>query len=162
MPDAPYTLRNPRPGDMGWIVHRHGALYAQEYGWDMHFEALVAEIVARFVQNFDPTWERCWIAEKDGSVVGSIFAVRHTEDTAKLRLFYVEPTARGLGIGMRLAQECVDFARNAGYKKIVLWTDSCLLQARRIYAKLGFQLTQTEPHHSFGHYLISETWELMF
>jgi GNAT superfamily N-acetyltransferase len=146
---------------MGWVVHRHGALYAQEYGWDMEFEALVAEIVARFVQNFDPAHERCWIAEKDGSVVGSIFVARQNGDTAKLRLFYVEPSARGLGIGMGLAQECVAFARRAGYKKIVLWTDSCLLQARRIYAKLGFQLTQAEPHHSFGHDLTSETWELM-
>lgn len=155
-----YVLRDPRPGDMGWIVHRHGALYAREYGWNMEFEALVAEIAAKYVREHDPSCERCWIAEKDGSVVGSVFVVRLDETSAKLRLLYVEPDARGLGIGKRLTQECLRFARRAGYRKMVLWTNSVLVGARRIYAREGFKLIEEEAHHSFGKDLIAETWAL--
>ena len=153
-----YLLRDPRPGDMGWIVHRHDALYAQEYGLNLEFEALVAEIAAAYVREHDPAWERCWIAEKDGRVVGSVFVVRQDDTTAKLRLLYVEPDARGLGIGRRLVQECLHFARLAGYRKMVLWTNSVLTGARRIYAQEGFQMIEKEAHHSFGKDLIAETW----
>jgi GNAT superfamily N-acetyltransferase len=155
-------LRDPSPGDFGWIVHRHGVLYSREYGWDFRFEALVAEIAAKFVRNFDPAKERCWIAEEDGRILGSIFAVRDTGETAKLRLFYVEPDARGSGIGTRLVQECVDFARSAGYKKMVLWTDSLLLAARRIYARAGFKLIETQIHSDYGENLTAERWEIEF
>lgn len=157
---APYTLRPHRPGDMGWIVHRHGALYAQEYGWDDTFEALVAEIAATFIKDFDPKRERCWIAEKDGEIVGSVLLVRESDDTAKLRLLYVEPKARGLGIGRRFVDECIRFARAAGYRRIVLWTNDVLHSARAIYAAAGFKLLKAEPHRSFGHDLVGEEWEL--
>jgi DNA-binding MarR family transcriptional regulator/N-acetylglutamate synthase-like GNAT family acetyltransferase len=157
---APYILRPPQPGDMGWIVHRHGLLYSKEYGWDERFEGLVAEIVASFIQNFDPVFERCWIAEIEGEIVGSIFLVQKSKKVAKLRLLLVEPKARGLGIGKRLVDECVRFARQARYQKIVLWTQSNLFAARKIYKDAGFQLISEEPHNSFGHALISETWEL--
>jgi DNA-binding MarR family transcriptional regulator/GNAT superfamily N-acetyltransferase len=157
---TPYLLRPHQPGDMGWIVHRHGALYAQEYGWDQQFEALVAEITAKFIQNFNPKAERCWIAEKDGAIAGSIFLVRKTARVAKLRLLLVEPAARGLGIGGRLVDECIRFAREAGYKTITLWTQKNLLAAAHIYRKAGFCLTHEEPHHSFGHDLVAQTWEL--
>jgi len=153
-----YLLRDPQPGDMGWIVHRHGALYAQEYGWTSEFEALVAEIVAKYLREYDPKSERCWIAEKDGKIAGSIFVVRHDEHTAKLRLLYVEPSARGLGIGHRLVEECLRFARQAGYQKMILWTNSVLTDARRIYEKAGFELIEEEAHHSFGKDLIGQTW----
>jgi DNA-binding MarR family transcriptional regulator/GNAT superfamily N-acetyltransferase len=158
-PKAPYLLRPHQPGDMGWVIHRHGVLYAQEYGWDETFEALVADVAATFIKNYDPKGERCWIAEKDGEVVGSAFLVRKSRTVAKLRLLYVEPKARGLGIGARLTDECERFARQAGYKKIVLWTNSILLAARHIYEKAGYRLVASEPHHSFGHDLVGETWE---
>jgi DNA-binding MarR family transcriptional regulator/GNAT superfamily N-acetyltransferase len=156
----PYILRPPQVGDMGWIAHRQGLLYAQEYGWDDHYEALVAKIVGEFVENFDPRKERCWIAERNNEIVGSVFVVKHTPTIAKLRLLYVEPSARGLGIGQRLVSECVRFARQAGYKTLTLWTQSNLDAARRIYKSQGFRITAKKRHHSFGHDLVAETWDL--
>ena len=158
---TPYVLRPPQPGDIGWVIHRHGVLYAQEYGYDERFEALVAEIAARFVQHFDPNLERCWIAERDGDIVGSVFLVRKTKTTAKLRLLLVEPQARGLGIGRRLIDECVRFAHRAGYRKLMLWTQSDLAAARHLYAAAGFRKVDEEAHESFGKKLVAETWELV-
>jgi DNA-binding MarR family transcriptional regulator/N-acetylglutamate synthase-like GNAT family acetyltransferase len=157
----PYVLRAHQPGDMGWVIHRHGALYAQEYGYDEQFEALVAEIAAKFIQNFDAKRERCWIAEKGGEIVGSVFLVKESKTVAKLRLLLVEPSARGLGIGKRLVDECIRFARQAGYRKIVLWTQSELPAARHVYQQAGFRLVEEKPHRSWGREdLVSEIWEL--
>lgn len=158
-PPSPITLRPHRPGDIGWVISRHGAVYAEEYGWDISFEALVAEIGANFLKKFNPAWEAAWIAEKDGERVGSVFVVRQSAKVAKLRLLLVEPAARGHGLGVRLVQTCEDFARSKGYRKMVLWTNGNLLEARRIYERAGYRLVKAEPHHSFGHDLIGEYWE---
>jgi DNA-binding MarR family transcriptional regulator/GNAT superfamily N-acetyltransferase len=157
---APYLLRPPGPGDMGWVVARHGALYAEEYGWNEEFEALVAEIVASFMRNYNPQRECCWIAEKDGSNAGSAVLVAATAETAQLRLLLVEPGARGLGIGERLVDECLRFARQVRYRSVSLWTNSVLHAARRLYEKIGFRLVEARPHRSFGQDLVGETWEL--
>ena len=155
-----YILRSHQPGDIGWIIHRHGVLYAEEYGLDKTFEALVAKIAAAFIENFDHRRERCWIAERDGESVGSVLLVKDNKETAKLRLLYVEPRARGLGIGTRLVSECVGFARRTGYRKITLWTNDVLISARRIYEAAGFHLVREEPHHSFSRDLVGQYWEL--
>jgi DNA-binding MarR family transcriptional regulator/GNAT superfamily N-acetyltransferase len=161
-PAAPpkYVLRQPAPGDLGWVVQRHGALYAEEYGFDAQFEALVASIVARFVERFDPARERCWIAERHGEPVGCVFLVKASRRVAKLRLFLVEPHARGVGIGSHMVDELIAFARAAEYHTVRLWTQSVLLAARHVYARAGFKLVGEEPNHSFGQDLVSETWEL--
>ena len=157
----PIVLREPRPGDLGWIVHRHGVLYAREYSYDEQFEALVAGIIAKFVQNFDAQRERCWVADRGGEIVGSVFVVRQTQRTAKLRLLLVEPSARGLGLGKRLVDECIAFARRVGYRKLVLWTQSELGAARNLYVSAGFRCVHAEPHRSFSQNLVAETWELV-
>jgi len=164
----PFVLRPHRPGDIGWVVSRHGALYAQEYGWDLRFEALVAQIAAGFIERFDAAREACWIAERDGSNVGSVFLVQARDEAtqavepgvAQLRMLLVEPSARGLGLGVALVNECERFARQLGYRRIRLWTNSLLLAARGIYQRAGYKLLASEPHHSFGHDLVGETWEL--
>ena len=154
------ALRSHRPGDLGWVVHRHGALYAEEYGWDERFEVLVAGIVAKFVKHFDAARERCWIAEIDGERVGAVLVVKQSRSTAKLRLLIVEPGARGRGLGRRLVEECIAFARAKGYRKLVLWTQSNLTAARAIYRRCGFRLVRKERHSSFGYDLVGEFWQL--
>ncbi len=152
-------LRPHRPGDMGWVTSANAEIYAREYGWDTSYEALVAKITAEFIENFDPKRERCWIAEMDGERVGSVFVVRKTDAIAKLRLLIIDPKARGLGLGKRFVDECLRFAKEAGYSSMTLWTQSILTAARAIYARAGFKLVAEEPHHSFGVDLIGETWE---
>jgi DNA-binding MarR family transcriptional regulator/GNAT superfamily N-acetyltransferase len=153
-------LRDPGPGDMGWVVQQHGEIYAREYGWDSRFEALVASIAAQYLQKFQPEWEKGWIAELDGERVGAVFVVRKSAATAQLRLLILSPQARGLGLGSRLTDECLAFARSKRYKKMVLWTNSCLTAARGIYAQRGFQLDKSEPYENFGQQLVGETWSL--
>lgn len=159
----PFALRNQRPGDIGWIIHRHGVLYHEEYGWDERFEALVAGIAADFMNNFDPTSERCWIAERDGQFLGCIMLVKNRsspENAAKLRLLLVEPSARGLGVGRALVRQSTTFAREVGYSKIVLWTQSSLTPARRLYKGEGYEHVHSEEHETFGAKLVGELWEL--
>jgi DNA-binding MarR family transcriptional regulator/GNAT superfamily N-acetyltransferase len=160
-PPRAYLLREPGPGDLGWMVQRNGAVYAAEYGWDQSYEALVARIVADFGQDHDPARERAWIAEVDGEPVGCVLCVRRDDETAQLRILLVDPGVRGLGIGARLVEECISFARNAGYRSLMLWTNDVLVSARRIYEAIGFELIDEEPHHSFGHDLVGQTWRLV-
>jgi DNA-binding MarR family transcriptional regulator/GNAT superfamily N-acetyltransferase len=155
-----FILRPHRPGDMGWVTQRHGALYSEEYGLNDRMESYVAEVVARFLREYDPAREHCWIADQDGAPIGSVFLVKESDEAARLRLLIVEPKARGLGVGRRLVDECIRFARQAGYREITLWTHSILTAARRIYAATGFEIVETEEHDEFGPVLTGETWTL--
>jgi GNAT superfamily N-acetyltransferase len=158
---APITLRTHRAGDIGWIVHRQAAIYAEEFGWDISFEAVLAEIGAAFIRNYDPQWEACWLAERDGAILGSVTLVRQSADVAKLRMLYVEPAARGLGVGRLLVGTCIERARASGYSRMTLWTNDPLVAARKIYAAFGFRLTAAEPPAmAFGQMMASETWDL--
>jgi DNA-binding MarR family transcriptional regulator/GNAT superfamily N-acetyltransferase len=157
-PSTGFVMRAPRPGDLGWIVQRHGALYAQQYGWDESFEALVARIVAEYAEHHDPRREAAWIAEVDGEPAGCVLCTRREDDVAQLRLLLVEPRARGRGIGARLIEECLRFAQRAGYDRITLWTNDVLHEARRLYERAGFELVESAPHHAFGHDLVEQTW----
>jgi DNA-binding MarR family transcriptional regulator/predicted GNAT family acetyltransferase len=157
----PFYLRHHEAGDMGWVIHQHGLLYHQEYGWDESFEGFVAQICADFIKNYNPQKERCWIAERKGERVGSIFCVKAGEDIGKLRMLLVVPKARGIGLGNRLVEECIRFAKRVGYKKLTLWTNDILVEARKIYEKKGFKLVKEEHHHSFGHDLIGQNWDLI-
>jgi len=154
------VLRDPRPGDMGWVVMQHGEIYWREYRFDDEFESLVADIVAKYIKNFDPVWEKGWIAQLDGERVGSVFVVRRSATVAQLRLLILTPGARGHGLGGRLTDECIAFARGKGYRKLMLWTQSNLLAARAIYKSRGFKLARSEPHDAYGQHLVSEIWEL--
>jgi len=160
MSKCQYVLRPPRPGDLGWLVHRHGALYFQDEGYDPRFEAVVARVVSDFIFNFDAQKERCWIAERQGKMIGGVLLVKKSPRVAKLRMLLVEPGARGMGLGSRLVEECIGFARQAGYRKITLWTHQSLRAARRIYQRAGFKLVKQKKTHSFGRKLVDETWEL--
>ena len=160
--DHPCILRDPGPGDIGWIVHRHGVLYAGEYGWNLHFEGLVAEVAGRFLSEHDPVRERCWIAERDGRIAGSIFLMRGDDGFGKLRLLYVEPWTRGLGIGRLLVGTCVAAARDCGYAGVTLWTTNVLHSARRLYEAEGFRLASEETFDTFGPVLTGQTWRLVF
>lgn len=159
-PQPAYSLRPLRVGDIGWIIHRQGLLYAEEYGWDVTYEGLVAEILGTFVKQFDPAAENAWVAERNGAIVGSVFLVRESETVARLRLLYVEPSARRLGIGRHLVDACLAFAREKGYRAMRLWTNDVLVSARRIYQAAGFRLVEEKHHHSFGKDLVGQTWEL--
>lgn len=156
----PFFLRQHEPGDMGWVIGQHGRLYSREYGWDESFEALVAQICADFLKTYDPEKERCWLAEMQGETVGSVFCVKASDKVAKLRLLLVDPKARGLGLGSRLVDECIRFAKRTGYKTLTLWTNDVLTQARQIYEQKGFKLVEEEAHHSFGHDLVGQNWTL--
>ncbi|WP_258571318.1 bifunctional helix-turn-helix transcriptional regulator/GNAT family N-acetyltransferase [Flavimaribacter sediminis] len=158
-PDRIVTLRDPEPGDFGAIIHRQTRLYATEYGWDWTFEALLGEIVSKFITKFDPARDRCWIAESEGEIIGSVFVTREDDEIAKLRMLYVEESARGMGLGRRLVDECIRFAKARGYSRMVLWTNDILVSARRIYEAAGFTLFEEEPHHSFGKDLVGQMWE---
>lgn len=158
---AAFVLRPFAAGDYGWVVHRHGVLYAQEYGWDETFEALVARIVADYIDRHDPRHENAWIAESDGEPVGCVFCVKKSDTVAQLRLLLVEPRARGAGLGTRLVQECMRFARRVGYNEMMLWTNDVLADARRLYERVGFRLVEEERHHSFGHDLVGQNWSVV-
>jgi DNA-binding MarR family transcriptional regulator/GNAT superfamily N-acetyltransferase len=160
--NTPYVIRSPEPGELGWIVHRHGALYASEFGWNEKFEGLVARVVADYVRDYEPQHDRCWIAESDGEVLGSVFLVHADETTAQLRLLYVEPAARGRGIGSRLVKECIRFAERAGYKHVRLWTNDVLTSARHLYEAAGFRMIAAERHSQFGPAVEGQTWQLGF
>jgi DNA-binding MarR family transcriptional regulator/predicted N-acetyltransferase YhbS len=156
----PWLIRPHRPGDIGWIVHRHGVLYSRAYGWNANFEGFVAEIAGKFAQSHDASREHCWIAERRGEIIGSVFVMRQDDQTAKLRLLYVEPAARGLGVGRRLVEQCLHFAGSAGYRRVVLWTNDCLTSARRIYEAAGFRLVAEKRHCMFGPPMVGQDWEL--
>ena len=153
-------LRSHQPGDIGWVIQQHGEIYAREYGWNSEFEALVAEIAARFLRRFRPEWEHCWIAEVNGQRAGAVFLARKSATVAQLRMLILVPEARGLGLGSQLSDACIAFARARGYRKMVLWTNSCLTAARALYSRRGFVLTKIAPYHGFGQDLVGETWEL--